>query len=60
MILNNFKPLQLNFLFYDYETLGTHVALDKISQFSCIRTDINFKILERKNFFLLPTFGLSS
>ncbi|CAL4325230.1 Exodeoxyribonuclease I [Buchnera aphidicola (Thelaxes suberi)] len=36
-----------NFLFYDYETFGTNISLDKPSQFACIRTDYNFKILSK-------------
>ncbi|QCI20676.1 exodeoxyribonuclease I [Buchnera aphidicola (Brachycaudus cardui)] len=33
------------FLFYDYETFGTHTALDKPAQFACIRTDMNLNII---------------
>ncbi|VFP79490.1 exodeoxyribonuclease I [Candidatus Erwinia haradaeae] len=30
------------FLFYDYETFGTNLALDRPAQFAALRTDINF------------------
>ncbi|HET9678685.1 MAG TPA: exodeoxyribonuclease I [Buchnera sp. (in: enterobacteria)] len=36
------------FLFYDYETFGLDTALDKIAQFSCIRTDLNFELIEKQ------------
>lgn len=35
------------FLFYDYETFGLNPALDRIAQFSCIRTDLKFKIIKK-------------
>ncbi|WP_343126526.1 exodeoxyribonuclease I [Buchnera aphidicola] len=35
------------FIFYDYETYGLNVSLDKISQFACIQTDENFNILSK-------------
>lgn len=39
-------------MFYDYETFGKHPALDKPSQFSCVRTDINFNVISPiKEFF---------
>ncbi|NIH41312.1 MAG: exodeoxyribonuclease I [Buchnera aphidicola (Periphyllus aceris)] len=37
--------LPINFLFYDYETFGINPIFDKPSQFACIRTDSNFKII---------------
>lgn len=40
-----------NFLFYDYETFGTNVALDKVAQFSSIRTDLSFNIISKKKVF---------
>lgn len=44
-----------SFLFYDYETFGIHPALDKPAQFACIRTDINFNIIDTPNeFFCYP------
>ncbi|MCW5196451.1 exodeoxyribonuclease I [Buchnera aphidicola (Pemphigus obesinymphae)] len=45
-----FKKYKKNvstFLFYDYETFGTNPASDKPSQFACIRTDINFNIIDK-------------
>ncbi|CAL4324689.1 exodeoxyribonuclease I [Buchnera aphidicola] len=36
----------INFLFYDYETFGINPALDKPSQFACIRTDQDFNIID--------------
>ncbi|XBC38690.1 MAG: exodeoxyribonuclease I [Buchnera aphidicola (Melaphis rhois)] len=42
-------------LFYDYETFGTNPSLDKPAQFACIRTDLNFNIIEIPNeFFCYP------
>ncbi|HXK00454.1 MAG TPA: exodeoxyribonuclease I, partial [Buchnera sp. (in: enterobacteria)] len=35
------------FLFYDYETFGTNPALDKPAQFACVRTDVDFNIIDR-------------
>ncbi|QCI16202.1 exodeoxyribonuclease I [Buchnera aphidicola] len=43
MLFKNYKP---TFLFYDYETFGTHTALDKPAQFACIRTDLNLNIID--------------
>lgn len=51
MFLKSFDQDKFTFLFYDYETTGTHFALDKISQFACIRTDKNLNIIEKKNFY---------
>jgi len=34
------------FIFYDYETFGINPALDKISQFASIKTDIDLNIVE--------------
>ena len=41
-----FKKKIPSFLFYDYETFGMHASLDKPAQFACIRTDLNFKIID--------------
>ncbi|CAL4043698.1 Exodeoxyribonuclease I [Buchnera aphidicola (Takecallis arundicolens)] len=50
LIENNFT-----FLFYDYETFGLHPALDKPSQFACIRTDVDLNIIEpHHHFFCYP------
>ncbi|QJC37456.1 exodeoxyribonuclease I [Enterobacteriaceae endosymbiont of Donacia thalassina] len=40
------KKLKFNFLFYDYETFGLNPKKDRIAQFACIRTDIDFKMIE--------------
>ncbi|XBC37641.1 MAG: exodeoxyribonuclease I [Buchnera aphidicola (Meitanaphis microgallis)] len=40
------KSNNCTFLFYDYETFGISPALDKPAQFACIRTDLNFNIIE--------------
>ncbi|WP_187306105.1 exodeoxyribonuclease I [Buchnera aphidicola] len=40
-----------SFLFYDYETFGVNPSLDKVSQFACVRTDINFNILGKEYYF---------
>jgi len=39
------------FLFYDYETFGTHTSLDKPAQFACIRTDLNLNIKDDPQYF---------
>lgn len=36
---------QPTFLFHDYETFGTHPALDRPAQFAAIRTDDEFNII---------------
>nr|BET44334.1 MAG: exodeoxyribonuclease I [Candidatus Aschnera chinzeii] len=41
------KDRQTSFLFHDYETFGINPALDKPVQFACIRTDLNFNIIEK-------------
>ncbi|QFQ32359.1 exodeoxyribonuclease I [Buchnera aphidicola] len=47
---------QLTFLFYDYETFGTHTSLDKPAQFASIRTDENLEIIEKpKCFYCIPS-----
>lgn len=33
------------FLFHDYETFGTHPALDRPAQFAAIRTDDEFNVI---------------
>jgi exodeoxyribonuclease-1 len=46
---------QPTFLFHDYETFGTHPALDKPAQFAAIRTDSDFNpIGEPEVFFCQP------
>ncbi|MCC3703230.1 exodeoxyribonuclease I [Rouxiella badensis] len=40
------KPIQPTFYFHDYETFGTHPALDRPAQFAGIRTDADFNIIE--------------
>ncbi len=43
------------FLFHDYETFGTHPALDRPAQFAAIRTDVDFNIIgEPEVFFCKP------
>jgi Exodeoxyribonuclease I subunit C (EC 3.1.11.1) len=43
------------FLFHDYETFGTHPALDRPSQFAAIRTDEDFNIIgEPEVFYCKP------
>ncbi|OCG19197.1 MULTISPECIES: exodeoxyribonuclease I [unclassified Gilliamella] len=37
---------QLTFYFHDYETFGTHPALDRPAQFAGVRTDEDFNIIE--------------
>ncbi|MGP1930551.1 MAG: exodeoxyribonuclease I [Arsenophonus sp. ET-YP4-MAG3] len=45
-----------SFLFYDYETFGQDPALDRPAQFACIRTDLNFNIIEEPQvFYCIPT-----
>ena len=36
---------QPTFLFHDYETFGTHPALDRPAQFAAIRTDDEFNVI---------------
>ncbi|MGQ7113816.1 exonuclease domain-containing protein, partial [Escherichia sp. TWPC-MK] len=36
---------QSTFLFHDYETFGTHPALDRPAQFAAIRTDNEFNVI---------------
>lgn len=36
---------QPTFLFHDYETFGTHPALDRPAQFAAIRTDNEFNVI---------------
>jgi exodeoxyribonuclease-1 len=43
------------FLFHDYETFGTHPALDRPAQFAAIRTDDEFNIIgEPEVFYCKP------
>ncbi len=46
---------QPGFLFHDYETFGTHPALDRPAQFAAIRTDSDFNIIgEPEVFYCKP------
>ena len=46
---------QPGFLFHDYETFGTHPALDRPAQFAAIRTDNDFNIIgEPEVFYCKP------
>jgi exodeoxyribonuclease-1 len=48
-------PAAPTFLFHDYETFGTHPALDRPAQFAAIRTDADFNITgEPEVFFCKP------
>ena len=43
------------FLFHDYETFGTHPALDRPAQFAAIRTDDEFNVIgEPEVFYCKP------
>lgn len=41
-----------SFLFYDLETSGLNKCFDQVMQFAAIRTDLNFKELERHEIFV--------
>ncbi|EQA9408055.1 exonuclease domain-containing protein, partial [Shigella flexneri] len=46
---------QPTFLFHDYETFGTHPALDRPAQFAAIRTDDEFNVIgEPEVFYCKP------
>lgn len=46
---------QSTFLFHDYETFGTHPALDRPAQFAAIRTDSEFNLIgEPEVFYCKP------
>lgn len=46
---------QSTFLFHDYETFGTHPALDRPAQFAAIRTDSEFNVIgEPEVFYCKP------
>ena len=46
---------QSTFLFHDYETFGTHPALDRPAQFAAIRTDDEFNVIgEPEVFYCKP------
>ncbi len=46
---------QSTFLFDDYETFGTHPALDRPAQFAAIRTDSEFNVIgEPEVFYCKP------
>jgi len=40
------KSVQPSFYFHDFETFGTHPALDRPAQFAGVRTDADFNIIE--------------
>jgi exodeoxyribonuclease-1 len=40
------------YLFYDLETSGLNPCFDQVMQFAAIRTDLDFKELERAQFFV--------
>ena len=44
---------QSTFLFHDYETFGTHPALDRPAQFAAIRTDSEFNVIGEPEVFYL-------
>ncbi|QCI24057.1 exodeoxyribonuclease I [Buchnera aphidicola (Macrosiphoniella sanborni)] len=46
-----FKNNISTYLFYDYETFGKHTSLDKPAQFACIRTDMQFNIVDDPQYF---------
>lgn len=50
-IIETYKKNNSDFLFYDYETFGTHTSLDKPAQFASIRTDQNLNIIEEPQCF---------
>ncbi|VFP81271.1 Exodeoxyribonuclease I [Buchnera aphidicola (Cinara kochiana kochiana)] len=37
-----------SFIFYDYETFGLNISLDKVAQFCSIETDHEFKVIRKK------------
>lgn len=43
-----------SYLFYDLETSGLNKAFDQIIQFAAIRTDLNFKEIERHEIIIKP------
>ncbi len=50
------KKQQPSFFFHDYETFGTHPALDRPAQFAGVRTDYDFNIIEEPQvFYCAPT-----
>jgi exodeoxyribonuclease-1 len=51
---------QPGFLFHDYETFGTHPALDRPAQFAAIRTDNDFNIIGEPEVFLQTRGRLSA
>lgn len=47
--------IQSTFLFHDYETFGTHPALDRPAQFAALRTDNDFNVIgEPEVFYCKP------
>lgn len=54
LMMNDGKQ-QSTFLFHDYETFGTHPALDRPAQFAAIRTDSEFNVIgEPEVFYCKP------
>ncbi|VEA01979.1 exonuclease I, 3'-_ 5' specific [Salmonella enterica subsp. salamae] len=43
--------IQSTFLFHDYETFGTHPALDRPAQFAALRTDNDFNVIGEPDVF---------
>ncbi|QIE02228.1 exodeoxyribonuclease I [Buchnera aphidicola] len=51
-----YKNNTSTYLFYDYETFGKHTALDKPAQFACVRTDMEFNIIDTPQcFYCIPS-----
>ncbi|VFP78374.1 Exodeoxyribonuclease I [Buchnera aphidicola (Cinara cuneomaculata)] len=48
MFLKDNNTINQSFIFYDYETFGLNVSLDKVSQFCSIQTDNNFNFIYNK------------
>lgn len=44
--------IQSTFLFHDYETFGTHPALDRPAQFAALRTDNDFNVIGEPEVFI--------
>ncbi|VFP83850.1 exodeoxyribonuclease I [Buchnera aphidicola] len=50
LMQNNTTDIVINksFIFYDYETFGLNISLDKVAQFCSIETDNDFKFIRKK------------
>ncbi len=46
--------IQSTFLFHDYETFGTHPALDRPAQFAALRTDNDFNVIGEPEVYCKP------